>query len=91
MSPWLQTVVVALAAFLATSGLAASFFTKGWRRPKLICPCGHVIGMHEGLGDCQAESRRDRYDSTGARGGFEWVACPCTQYYGPLPAETRRG
>lgn len=49
---------------------------------KPICFCSHHFGEHRKNGTCGSEIRRIK-----SGGGFNWVACPCMQYIGPLPLE----
>ena len=50
--------------------------------------CAHSFGQHDPKrGACNAEIRRDKYDSLGEDVGYEYVPCPCVNYDGPRPLE----
>lgn len=50
--------------------------------------CEHSFGKHDPkTGVCNAETRRNKYDSLGEDVGYEYVPCPCRSYDGPRPLE----
>jgi hypothetical protein len=54
------------------------------------CDCGHILTAHEGPennGRCTVELRRERYEDSGNRNGWEYAQCPCRNYRGPRPLE----
>lgn len=53
------------------------------------CDCGHKLAFHSRDGDqvCSAEVARDVYDRDGDWAGYDYVACACRRYVGPIPLE----
>lgn len=60
------------------------------RATSAICDCDHILTAHDGAdntGACTAQVRREHYSKGGDRSGWEYVACPCRAYHGPIPLE----